>query len=54
MEFSTEILIKARRLGLRIRELDTRYFKRVGRSKLNPIRDGLRISAFMLKEFAVG
>lgn len=49
MPFATEMLIDARRQGLRIRNLDTAYNPRVGKTKLNPVHDGLKIFAFFLK-----
>lgn len=42
MEFASEMLIKAARLGLRIEEVPTPYRPRIGESKLNPFSDGFR------------
>ena len=42
MEFASEMLIQAARAGLRTMELPTVYSKRVGESKLNTFRDGMR------------
>lgn len=40
----TEVAIKAARAGLRTVEVEIQYGARAGRSKLNPIRDGLAIA----------
>lgn len=42
MEFASEMLIKAARARLRIREIETGYRSRVGTSKLNTFADGWR------------
>ena len=42
MELASEMLIKARRAGLRIREVPTGYRARVGQSKLDTFADGWR------------
>lgn len=42
-EFETEMTIKAAKHGYRIKEIPIKYRKRVGKSKLNPITDGLKI-----------
>ena len=42
MELATEMLIRSARAGLRIREIDTGYRARVGRSKLDTWADGWR------------
>ena len=42
MELASEMLIKARRAGLRIREVPTGYRPRVGQSKLDTFADGWR------------
>lgn len=50
MEFASEILIKARKHGLRITEIPITYWPRQGKSKLRPFADGLRHLRLMLKE----
>jgi glycosyltransferase involved in cell wall biosynthesis len=52
MEISTEILVNAKRNFLRIKEVQIpSYRKRLGgSSKLNPLRDGVRIALFVLKQ----
>jgi len=40
MEFATEMLIKAKKLNLKIKEIPTDYFQRKGTSKLRRYRDG--------------
>ena len=42
MEFASEMLIQAGRAGLRVIEVPTVYSVRVGESKLNTLRDGIR------------
>jgi len=42
MEFASEMLIKASLGGLRVKEVETGYRRRVGQSKLHALRDGLR------------
>ena len=42
-EIETEITIKASQMGLRIKEIPISYNKRMGDSKLDPIKDGYRI-----------
>lgn len=42
MEFASEMLIKAARVGARIVEVPSPYRPRVGQSKLNPFSDGIR------------
>lgn len=42
MEFASEMLIKASQAGLRIQEREAGYRERIGHSKLNTWRDGLR------------
>lgn len=37
---NTEMLKLAKELGLRIREYDTKYYSRLGKSKLNPVLSG--------------
>ncbi|MGB9718016.1 MAG: glycosyltransferase [Thermoproteota archaeon] len=49
MPFSTEVLTEACRKGLRITEVGIRYYSRIGFSKLNPLKDGLKILLFMVK-----
>ncbi|MBO3804155.1 MAG: glycosyltransferase family 2 protein, partial [Candidatus Brockarchaeota archaeon] len=50
MPFSTEILLKSISKNLRVKEVQVSYNTRVGRSKLNPIKDGARIVLYMLSQ----
>ncbi|MGQ9478634.1 MAG: glycosyltransferase family 2 protein [Thermoproteota archaeon] len=50
MPFSTEVLTEACKRNLRILEERIRYYNRIGFSKLNLLKDGLRIILFILKE----
>lgn len=45
----TEITAKAVRLGLRIRKIPIAYRSRAGRSKFNPVRDGIAVVCAMLR-----
>lgn len=54
MSFATEMLSQATRIGMRIKEVPINYQKRVGKSKLNPIIDGLGILFTILKLKIVG
>jgi dolichol-phosphate mannosyltransferase len=54
MPIATEMIIEARKQGMRILQVPVSYKKRLGRSKLRPMRDGLRIAAttlLLLSEF---
>lgn len=42
-EFETEMTIKAAKHGYKIVEIPIKYRKRLGKSKLNPVTDGLKI-----------
>lgn len=48
MEFASEMLVRAQRAGLRIEEVPVRYRRRIGSSKLRPIRDGIRHCCLMI------
>ena len=48
MEFASEMVIRASRLGLRITELPIELHQRGGESKLSPFRDGWRHLRLML------
>ncbi len=48
MEFATEMLAKAQRIGMRIVEVPITYHPRKGESKLRTFRDGWRHLRFML------
>ena len=48
MEFASEMIINAAKAGLRLAELPIAYYPRVGKSKLNTIRDGWRHLRFLL------
>jgi len=50
MEFALEMLIKASKNKLRIKEIPITYSKRIGESKLNSFSDGVRHLKLMLKE----
>lgn len=47
MEFASEMLLLGARAGWRIEEIPTGYRERVGRSKLSPLRDGMRHLRFL-------
>ncbi len=49
MPFSTEVLTEACRKGLKIVEVRIGYYNRIGVSKLNPLKDGLKILLFMIR-----
>jgi glycosyltransferase involved in cell wall biosynthesis len=48
MEFASEMIIKAIKHNLKIKEIPINYFRRNGVSKLKPINDGYRHIRFML------
>jgi glycosyltransferase involved in cell wall biosynthesis len=48
MEFASEMLIKAIKTSLRIREIPINYNRRVGESKMRSFRDGWRHLRFMI------
>ncbi len=48
MEFASEMILKARRRGLRVGEVPITYFPRVGEAKLNTFRDGWRHLRFLM------
>ncbi|MEM2929429.1 MAG: glycosyltransferase family 2 protein [Thermoproteota archaeon] len=50
MPFSTEVLTEACRKSLRIVEVRIGYYSRIGFSKLNPLKDGLKILLFMIRK----
>jgi len=50
MEFALEMIAKASKLNLKIKEIPVNYYKREGYSKLSSFRDGFRHLSFMLKE----
>ena len=50
MEFASEILIKAKRNNLNIREIPIVYSPRIGKSKLRTFRDGARHLKLILKQ----
>lgn len=47
-EFCSELLVKAKARGMKIREVPISYRKRIGQSKLHTFRDGWRHLRFML------
>ena len=54
MEFASEMLIKAKKVGLKTTEVKIFYNPRSEGSKLNPIRDGLRHIKTILKFYLQG
>ncbi|MGQ9513963.1 MAG: glycosyltransferase family 2 protein [Thermoproteota archaeon] len=50
MSFSTEVILKSILKNLRIKEVQVSYNTRVGHSKLNPIKDGVKIILYMLSQ----
>ncbi len=50
MPFSTEVLLKSISNNLRVKEVQVSYDTRVGRSKLDPIKDGIRIILYMFSQ----
>ncbi len=48
MEFASEIVVKALRVGLKIHEIPITYHPRIGESKLSGLRDAWRHVRFML------
>ena len=48
MEFASEMILKAKRAGLRIKQVDVPYYVRTGESKLSTFRDGWRHLKFLL------
>ena len=48
MEFASEMIIKALKNNLKIKQLSIHYKERIGKSKLNTIKDGWRHLRFML------
>ena len=48
MEFASEMVIRASKRGLDIREFPIEYHPRGGESKLSPMRDGWRHLRFLL------
>ncbi len=48
MEFASEMILRAMRVGLRIAEVPIPYYVRIGESKLNTFRDGWRHLRFLL------
>jgi hypothetical protein len=48
MEFASEMILKATRQGLKIKQVDVPYYVRTGESKLSTFRDGWRHLKFLL------
>lgn len=48
LEFETKMTVRAAKLGYKIVEIPIEYRERVGRSKLNPIKDGARMMVALL------
>lgn len=51
MEFALEMIVRASKLDLKIKEIPVNYYKREGVSKLNSFRDGSKHLIFMLNNF---
>ena len=49
MPFATEMLTATSMYHIRIKEIPTSYYKRVGDTKLNPIQDGTRILSTIIR-----
>lgn len=48
LEFETKMTVRAAKLGYKIVEIPIEYRERVGKSKLNPIKDGVRMLTALL------
>lgn len=48
LEFETEMTVKAAKHGYMVKEIPIDYRKRLGKSKLNPIIDGLKMSKALI------
>jgi len=48
LEFETKMTVRAAKLGYKIVEIPTEYRERVGKSKLNPLKDGARMLTALL------
>jgi len=48
LEFETKMTVRAAKLGYKIVEIPIEYRERVGKSKLNPIKDGARMLTALL------
>ena len=48
MEFASEMLVEAKKAGLKIKEVPITYRRRIGESKLHSLRDGWRHVRFMM------
>lgn len=48
LEFETKMTVRAAKLGYKIVEIPIEYRKRVGRSKLRPVRDGFKMLLALL------
>ena len=53
MEFASEMIIKAVKNKLKIKEVQIHYYKRAGTSKLRSFRDGWRHLRFMLSNSTI-
>lgn len=49
MSFATEMLAEARQAQARIVEIPISYYPRIGKTKLSPVRDGMRILGAILR-----
>lgn len=50
MEFSSELLVKAKEKGLKIKEININFRQRIGKSKLRRFRDGFRHLKYLVFE----
>ena len=48
LEFETKMTVRAAKLGYKIVEIPIEYRERVGKSKLNPLKDGARMLTALL------
>jgi dolichol-phosphate mannosyltransferase len=48
LEFETKMTVRAAKLGYKIVEIPIEYRERVGKSKLDPIKDGMRMLTALL------
>lgn len=49
MPFATEMLTAAKEYQIKIKEIPTSYYSRIGETKLNPIQDGTRILTTIIR-----
>ncbi len=49
MPFATEMLTAAKTYHIKIKEIPTSYYPRIGEAKLNPLQDGIRILTTIIR-----